>query len=176
MAQPQTTTERKIQLWSDRVRSWRQSGLSQRVYCEQHQLVLGTFVYWRCRLKKLETGEPADKPRFLPITIKQQSDTSLTLLIDDRHRLEIRPDFDPDFLSKVVLALQKIAWSALVHTPGYFLLSALLICANRLMGYPFWSWMNWRRIHSPVICLYFAIDCNYRLLALREYFNYKVCD
>ena len=109
MALSQTIVERKAQIWSDRIASWKQSGLSQRAYCEQHQLVLGTFVYWRCRLKKLEAVTPADKPRFLPVTIKQQSDTSLTLLINGRHHLEVRPDFDPDFLSKIVLALQNVA-------------------------------------------------------------------
>ena len=109
MAPPQTTTEHKTQLWSDRIRSWKQSGLSQRAYCEQHQLVLGTFVYWRCRLKKLEAVAPADKPRFLPITIKQQSSASLTLLVNGRHHLEIKPDFDPDLLSKIVQAVQNAA-------------------------------------------------------------------
>jgi hypothetical protein len=108
MAQPQTTTERKTQLWSNRIRSWKQSDLSQRAYCEQHQLVLGTFVYWRSRLKKSEAGVHADKPRFLPVTLKQQRHASLTLLISGRHHLEIKPDFDPDLLTKVVQAVQKI--------------------------------------------------------------------
>ncbi|HBE92779.1 MAG TPA: hypothetical protein DDW55_09715 [Gammaproteobacteria bacterium] len=105
----QTITERKRRLWSDRIASWRQSGLSQRAYCEQHQLALGTFAYWRGRLKKLEAGDHAGKPRFLPVTLKQQSHASLTLLINGRHQLEIKSDFDPDFLSKVVQAVQQVA-------------------------------------------------------------------
>jgi hypothetical protein len=109
MAPSQTVTERKTQLWSNRIKSWKQSGLSQRVYCEQHQLVLGTFVYWRSRLKKQEAGSPADRPRFLPIAIRQQRDASLTLLINGQHHLEIKPDFDPEFLAKVIQAVQKVA-------------------------------------------------------------------
>ena len=109
MAQLQTIMERKAQLWSERIESWKQSGLSQRAYCEQHQLVLGTFVYWRSRLKKSEAGDHADKPRFLPVTLKQPSQESMTLLINGRHHLEIKSDFNPDLLSKVVQAVQKVA-------------------------------------------------------------------
>ena len=105
----QTTREHKNQLWTDRITSWQQSGLSQRAYCEQHQLVLGTFVYWRSRLKKLKAGDLADKPSFLPVTIKQKNHDSLTLLINGRHRLEIGSDFDSDFLTRIVHAVQKTA-------------------------------------------------------------------
>jgi len=31
------------------------------------------------------------------------------LLINGRHHLEIKPDFDPDLLSKVVQAVQQVA-------------------------------------------------------------------
>ncbi len=108
MALSQTVTERKTQLWSSRIRSWQQSGLSQRAYCEQQQLVLGTFVYWRTRLKKLEADAPAHRPRLLPITIKQQSAASLTLLINGRHHLEIKPGFDPGFLTKIIQVVQEV--------------------------------------------------------------------
>jgi hypothetical protein len=109
MTPSQTVTERKTQLWSKRIKSWKQSGLSQRVFCKQQQLVLGTFVYWRSRLKKLQAGEHTDNPRFLPVTLKQQRPTSLILKINGRHHLEIKSDFDPDFLGKVIQAVQKVA-------------------------------------------------------------------
>ena len=109
MALSQAVTERKTQLWSDRIKSWQQSGLSQRAYCEQQQLVLGTFVYWRSRLRKQVSSIPADKPSFLPIAIKRQDDASLTLLINGRHHLEIRPDFDPGFLTRVIQVVQEVA-------------------------------------------------------------------
>ena len=108
MMRSQTITKRQ-RLWSDRITSWKQSGLSQRAYCEQHQLALGTFAYWRGRLKKLEGGDHTGTPRFLPVTLKQSSNASLTLLINGRHHLEIKPDFDPDLLSKVVRAVQQVA-------------------------------------------------------------------
>ena len=108
MTRSQTITKRK-RLWSDRITSWKESGLTQRAYCEQHQLALGTFAYWRGRLKKLEAGDHTGKPRFLPVSLMQRSDPSLTLLINGRHQIEIQSDFDPDFLSKVVQVVQRVA-------------------------------------------------------------------
>ena len=109
MAESQTIEERKRRIWSDRIASWKQSGQSQRAYCEQHQLVPGTFCYWRSRLKEQKAGGHADKPRFLPVTLKQHSHASLTLLINGQHHLEIKSDFDPDLLSKIVRAVQQVA-------------------------------------------------------------------
>jgi len=81
MAQSRKNAERKRRIWSDRILSWKRSGLSQRAYCEQHQLVLGTFCYWRGRLKEQEEVGRAARPRFLPVTLKHHHPASLTLLI-----------------------------------------------------------------------------------------------
>ncbi len=109
MAQPQMVTEHKRELWSNRIASWKRSGFSQRAYCEQHQLVLGTFCYWRSRLKSKEVEVRTASPRFLPVTLKQSSHAVLILKINDRHSIEIKPGFDPDFLGKVIRAVQQTA-------------------------------------------------------------------
>ena len=110
MAQPQATTDDKIQLWSDRVAAWKQSGLSQHAYCEQQQLIYSTFAYWRGRLKKLEACDNSDSGvNFLPVTLKQESAAALTLWINDRHSIAINPGFDPELLARVVQTVQRIA-------------------------------------------------------------------
>ena len=109
MAQSQQKRDSKREIWSDRIASWKQSGLSQRAYCEQHQLVLGTFCYWRSHLKDQETVGRAVRPRFLPVSLKQSGGAALVLKINGRHSIEIQPDFDPDLLRKVVQAVQQVA-------------------------------------------------------------------
>jgi len=109
MVQLQKSAEYKRKIWSERIASWKQSGLSQRAYCKQHQLVLGTFCYWRGRLKKQKACSPTGKPRFLPVTLTQPKHAALILKINDRHSIEIKPGFDPELLSKVVRAVQQIA-------------------------------------------------------------------
>ena len=109
MAQSQKSAEYKRKIWSERIASWKQSSLSQRAYCEQHQLVLCTFCYWRSRLKAQEVEVRTASPRFIPVTLKQSSHAAMVLKINDRHSIEINADFDPEFLGKVVRAVQQIA-------------------------------------------------------------------
>lgn len=99
MTEHRTGSENKQQRWSDRIAAWKDSELSQKQYCDQHQLTYSTFVYWRSRLKRLNGDDLASgKVRFLPVRFKQDNEAALTLWIDDRHRIEIRPGFDPDLL------------------------------------------------------------------------------
>ena len=99
----------KQQRWSDRIAAWKASGLSQRQYCDQHQLTYSTFVYWRGRLKRLNGDNLASgKVSFLPVALKQADQATLTLRINDRHSIEIRPGFDPGLLGKVIQAVQQV--------------------------------------------------------------------
>ncbi len=105
-----TRSENNHQLWAKKIAAWKTSGLTQRAYCDQHQLVYSTFVYWRGRLKQFKADDHASgKVSFLPVTLKHGSSTTLTLRINDQHSVEITPGFDPDLLGKVIQAVQKVA-------------------------------------------------------------------
>lgn len=110
MTQPQPRPENKQQLWSDHITAWKDSGLSQKQYCDQHQLIYSTFVYWRGRLKRLNgDGLASGKVNFLPVRLKQDNQVTLTLRINDRHSIEIRPGFDSDLLGKIIRVVQQVA-------------------------------------------------------------------
>jgi hypothetical protein len=98
------------QLWTERIAAWKQSGLSQRAFCDQQQLAFSTFTYWRGRLKKLNSCDDSDgEVNFLPVRFKQESAAPLTLRINGRHSIEIKAGFDPDLLARVVRTLESIA-------------------------------------------------------------------
>lgn len=109
MADHHGGSESKQQLWSDRIAAWKESGLSQKQYCDQHQLTYSTFVYWRGRLKRLNGDDTTSgKVNFLPVMFRKEQ-AILTLRISDRHSIEIRPGFDPDLLGQVIQAVQQVA-------------------------------------------------------------------
>jgi len=75
-----TASERKLQHWSGHVASWEASGLSQRRYCDQHQLTYSSFVYWRARLKQVKDKQTTTEPiGFVPVTIKHALHSPLVL-------------------------------------------------------------------------------------------------
>lgn len=56
-------SSQKHLLWQKHIRTWQGSGLSQASYCQTHNLALGTFGYWRKRVKNA-----ADvTPRIIPV-------------------------------------------------------------------------------------------------------------
>lgn len=41
----------KRAFWQQHHQQWQQSGLTQKAYCQQHELKLANFRYWRSRLQ-----------------------------------------------------------------------------------------------------------------------------
>ena len=61
---------------NDHIDQWKQSGLSQKNYCEQHGLVLHQFVYWVGKRRKAQENR-AD---FITLSMPhQQGDIQLRL-------------------------------------------------------------------------------------------------
>lgn len=52
--------------------SWRNSGKSQKVYCEQADLAYTTFQYWakKFRRETVQDKAPAIAPGFIPVKVK----------------------------------------------------------------------------------------------------------
>jgi hypothetical protein len=53
--------------WQEHQRLFRTSGLSQQEYCEQNNLNLGTFKWWRNQFLKAEPQKPGRTEGFIPL-------------------------------------------------------------------------------------------------------------
>ena len=99
--------EANRQRWFDRIETWKQSSLTQKAFCEQQQLGLGSFQRWRGIFMRGEKPEASSSAvNFLPVNVTVDKAPSLALLIDDHLRIEIPAGFDPVTLKQVVQALQ----------------------------------------------------------------------
>jgi hypothetical protein len=68
------TPSDKATYWQQHFNDWKQSGQSQRAYCQQHQLAFSSFGYWRKRLK--ENGQFA---KLVPVSITHTSTIVISL-------------------------------------------------------------------------------------------------
>jgi hypothetical protein len=53
----------KTAFWQRHIEAWTQSGLTQRIYCEQHHLKLANFSYWRKR-----QAPPHTSSKLIPLS------------------------------------------------------------------------------------------------------------
>lgn len=58
----------KLQHWTQRLKDWEASGVTQRAYCEREGLKYGTFDYWRRQIRS--TGAPV-KPTSNRVAAKR---------------------------------------------------------------------------------------------------------
>jgi len=83
--------------------SWQQSGLLQKVYCEQHSIRYHVFHYW---YKRFRDAQEADKePGFISLKIKPSSDTSAPhteLLLPDGKRILFYQPVSSDYLKAII--------------------------------------------------------------------------
>src|SRR5271167_3569547 len=102
----------KEQFWRSTVQRWRRSGMSVRAFCEAHRLAQATFYAWRRNL----TEQPAKAVRFVPVQVRPEVTVrcggdealdALELILDGRHRLQVRPGFDADTLQRLLALLEE---------------------------------------------------------------------
>ena len=94
------------QCWFDRIEDWKQSGLTQKAFCERQQLRLGSFQRWRGIFMRGGRPEASSAVSFLPVNVTPAPTSNLALVIDDYLRIEIPAGFDPVILKQVIQALQ----------------------------------------------------------------------
>ena len=89
------------------LKAWRQSGLSQRAYCERAGLALSTFSYWH-------RHRPADSaPEFLPVSVVAatpvpQPEASVVIELANRRALRLSGRTDPVGLAELVRLLEAL--------------------------------------------------------------------
>jgi len=103
--------EQKRSYWKQHIDSWQETGLTQTEYCRRHNLKHHQLVYWKKRFLKIETGVS-----FVPVKLDDLLDlpiqpdcASLSLVISNHFKIEIRPGFDAQLLRQLIFVLRGLA-------------------------------------------------------------------
>ena len=88
-----TAREQKREYWRNHIEAWRQSGLSQKRYCEQAQISLHSFCWWHGRGLKSKPKKPGLKTMsFVPVFTKEskpqiETQHELALILPNQTKL-----------------------------------------------------------------------------------------
>src|SRR4051794_33455657 len=89
------------------VEQWKQSGLSQKVYCEQQGVKYHVFHYWyklyRDQHQAVQEPEPKPSASFLPLTLINSSAAAvIELHLSGGHRLVFHQMVSADYLKALI--------------------------------------------------------------------------
>ncbi len=95
--------------WSDRVQQWRDSGLTQKEYCEREGLSLERLGSWKRRLDREAQvgGEIVAVPSGI-VSSALFAVRGLGLVVNERYRVEIPDTFSPSTLESVLQVLNRL--------------------------------------------------------------------
>jgi transposase len=105
---------RDWQQWRKIVEGWPHSGLTQREYCDRHGISVASLGRWREILRRQDQGRTHDNdvaPQLLPVQwVREANDAgALTLVLDDRLRVEVGNGFDGPTLKRLLAVLREAA-------------------------------------------------------------------
>jgi hypothetical protein len=95
--------EQKRQYWQAHDEACRKSGLTREEYCNQYNLNVKTFAYWRQRLKK-----EAVPVRLVQLPTAVQQHATAVRLVVNGCSIEIADGFNAATLAEVVCVLRRL--------------------------------------------------------------------
>ena len=85
------------------ISSWKQSGLSQKAFCQQNNIRYYVFHYWYKRYRDLASS---NKPGFVQLEVKPSSSTecfaNIEVLLADGKRILFHQPVSSDYLKAVI--------------------------------------------------------------------------
>ena len=106
----QEVLEQKRAHWKQHIEQWRFSEMTQKAYCQQHDLGYHQFSYWKKRFVQTETGitfVPLKIPRSLPLPTAMKT-SPLRIIVNSNLQIEIGSDFDPHLLRRLIATLRTL--------------------------------------------------------------------
>ena len=86
------------------IASWKQSGLSQKAYCEQNNIRYHVFHYWYKRFR--DQQDAVEDASFVPLNVKPStfpvSNSAIEILLPDGKRILFHQPVGPDYLKALI--------------------------------------------------------------------------
>lgn len=96
--------------------AWQQSGVSQRSYCREKRLSVGSFRHFITKMEsEREKIEEKKELKLVPVkvikdeqaeTVRKEKSSSLKLVISERFEIELSNDFSSEALSRLIDVLE----------------------------------------------------------------------
>lgn len=102
-------TGKSREYWRGEVERWSSSGLTQKEYCSKEGLSLERFGTWKRRLDREDnSGALVAVPTGIVSSVLHTSHRMLSVVVDERYRIEIPDAFTPDTLQNVLQVLSRL--------------------------------------------------------------------
>ncbi len=88
------------EFWMGHAQTWRESGMTQGAYCEQHGLKLSTLGYWSRRDKGA-----VNRVRLVPVKVQESGSPGLVLRGAQGWQLSLPPGVPARWLAELLRAL-----------------------------------------------------------------------
>jgi hypothetical protein len=97
----------KAEFWTDHIKKWEESGLSQIDYCRENNVSRHRFTYW-----KIKNNKKINPIRFVPIITKPPTSSlpsgsiePLRVQVGDKYRIEVGEGFSGETLVRLINTL-----------------------------------------------------------------------
>jgi hypothetical protein len=101
----QEKLEKLRKFWKAHMDKWEESGLPQKEYCRQHNLIYHRFVYWKARFKSINLPVKFVQVASQPIN---PGPSFLKLHLPRGCQVEIPDNFSENTLKRLLATLQEL--------------------------------------------------------------------
>ena len=99
--------QKRFEFWSEQMKLWKESNLSQAVYCKNNNLDQQLFSKWKIRILNLNDDQ---KTKLVRIPAKLKNDFSVNgqieLIIKDKYKINIHSGFDQNTLKSLMETIE----------------------------------------------------------------------
>ncbi len=96
----------KSEYWQQQIKDWKESGQARTAYCNQNNLRLTTFDYWRKKFRG-----PTDQIKLVQVSAPGRlllDSSGVRLIVDQHYLIEVENGFCPSTLSQLVKVVKAL--------------------------------------------------------------------
>ena len=96
----------KLDNWKELIAEWQESGKTRKEFCQEKNLTIANFGYWRTRINKIERIQVPDKEGFVQCNLSSFSTKGFTIEWPDGMKISLPANIKFQELASLVRALR----------------------------------------------------------------------
>ncbi len=99
--------QNRFEFWSEQIRLWKESSLSQAEYCKNNNLDQQLFSKWKIRILKINNNQQVNFVKIKPKVKKEYFESEyIKLIIKDKYAINIHSGFNKETLKNLLETIE----------------------------------------------------------------------